>query len=359
MIIKFADDFKIKLNSIPDKITEYLKEEIDEHIFSDDADGEYDIRVEFKNSIEFDNETKYITLGSGFSEKSFYLLDGMHNKIRIGSFREKKIVVEKNFNPKCFFEILEYLYVNKILGKNMMFLHSSGAVLEDKTIVFPACAGTGKTKMLIQLMKKYNATFLGDDWTIIDNKGNVYPYLRNIRFWANDILKQKEIFKGKAFVIPGLIGDHFDFTKKDKRSLRFIKKIYSNYLNKKLPIKIKAIDINKNSNMKYNCRNKIDYTIFFSRSNTAKINHESVKASVLTEKIICATLIENRLKPDYEDWAIFANQADIDEKIVQIQKMKSIMESCFQRTKNIWLTVPLKAFPDEIATYVIKEIISE
>lgn len=358
MIINLADDFKIKLNNISEEIKRYLKGEIDEHIFPDDTSKEHDITVEFKDSIECDGEIKYVTLGAGFSGKSFYLFDDMHNKIRMGSFRNKDtVLVEKNFNSKCFFEILEYLYMNKILEKNMMFLHSSGVILEKKTVVFPACAGTGKTKMLIQLMKEYKANLLGDDWTIIDNKGNAYPYLRKIRFWPNDILKQKDIFKKDKLIIPWLIDDSFDLTKKDNRLLKFMKKVYALYLNKNLPIKLKATDINKDSIINYNHCHKIDYVVFFSRSNTAKINHELVDATVLAEKVICATLIENKLKPDYENWAIFANQVDLDSRNVQIQKMRSIMNSCFRGTENIWLKVPIKASPDEIAIYIVKKII--
>ncbi|GAF76888.1 unnamed protein product, partial [marine sediment metagenome] len=171
LIIRFADEFKIDIRNAPETIAGYLMNEIGEHIVADDAGEKCNMLIEFNDSIDFEGKVKYIrhTLTTGFNDKHFYLLDKEHNKLEVRSFRDKEVInVEKGFSPAGFFEILEYFYMQKIMDNNMMFLHSSGMTVNGKTILFPAYADTGKTLVLIQMMKKYNANFIGDDWTIMD-----------------------------------------------------------------------------------------------------------------------------------------------------------------------------------------------
>jgi len=355
MTIIFASDFRIELTNIPDEILKYLNSEIDLHILSGRGRDQFDILIDFVDEIEIVDKINYFTLGAAFSEKSFYLFDSNH-KIRIDNFRENNyILVEKHFSPVLFFDLLEYIYMHNIIEKDKMFLHSSGVLIGDKAFVFPDCSGDGKTKTLIQMLINYNATFLGDDWTIIDNKGNIYPYLKRIHLWPNDIIEHKEVFKKDFIFIPWLIDGYFDSTKKGNRLLELIKRLYSKYLNRHLPIKLQPSDINSDMVDCAHCQ-KIDYIVFFSLSNVTQINHESIDASTLTEKIIAVTLFENRKRLDYEDWAIFANQSDLDSRNEWIDKIRSIINGCSQRTENIWLDIPFKASANDIAAYIYSNI---
>jgi len=372
LIIRLADKFKIELQNAPDAITGYLVNEIGEHIVADDTGEQCDMLIEFNDSINFKGEVNYIksSFTGGFNDNHFYLLDIERNKLEVKSFSDKEVInVEKGFSPAGFFKILEYFYMQKILDNNMMFLHSSGMTVNGKTILFPAYAGTGKTLILIQMMKKYNANFIGDDWTVMDGKGNSYPYYRKIRFGDAHLLEHKDVVKHYEFVkTPGSITSQNKLFSFPKRIYKYI--LYCLYplgrfppirLTKKhlvtLPIKIGATEINKDNIVDYGNRAKIDYVIFISRSSSKKMNCKLIDATTLAEKVIWVLLSEDSLKPDFENWAIFANHYAPELMNMRIQKMKSIMCSCFGETNNMWLEIPTTASSEEIADYVIGEIL--
>jgi len=70
--------------------------------------------------------------------------------------------------------VLQLLFAQR----NMLFVHSAGIVINGKGVVLPAACGVGKTSFASEAAKIEGVKILGDDFVLLDSKGNVYPYPR-------------------------------------------------------------------------------------------------------------------------------------------------------------------------------------
>lgn len=362
MKIIFADNFIIELKKVPENIKEILKNEIREHITYDNDCLQYNILIEFTNKINYNGEIKFVNSidpNSGFNKNNFYLIHS-NKSMEIPNYpKREKIVVENGFDPKVFFDFFEFLYMQKILEKDMTFLHSSGITVNNKTVLFPAYAGTGKTLVMIQMLKQYNANFIGDDWTIITKEGNVYPYYRKLHLGWKQIMEHRDVLKKYyPMIIPWLIFEDAGGKYNGNNTLlKIFRYIYHRYFIKNQPVYIGPREINSTNVIDYSKLKKVDYIIFISRSSLKNLNYELISADTLTENMVCVTLFENELKPGYDNLSIFAHHYNYKLRQQQIEKQRSIMYSCFKKTKNIWLEVPINASSKEICDFLMKEVL--
>jgi len=70
--------------------------------------------------------------------------------------------------------ILQLLFAQR----NMVFVHSAGITINSKGILLPAFCGTGKTSFVSEAAKVEGVRVLGDDFVLLDEKGNLYPFPR-------------------------------------------------------------------------------------------------------------------------------------------------------------------------------------
>ncbi|MBT5490763.1 hypothetical protein HOK00_00180 [bacterium] len=354
MNIQFANSLRVKLEDVPPEIEKLLQNEIPLHIINSEM-KESDFRIKFKKKINTNTKYLYISLLALFDNNNLYLLDHKGNKFLYSPYI-KDFYVEENFNSEYFFEIFEYIFMNKILENDLMFLHSSALKYNDKTIVFPACNNTGKTKVLLEFLDD-GATFLGDDWCIIDKESNISPFFRNIRLYPNDIIEHKNFIKDWR-VIPSFIHNYFDDSKEVK-FLRIFKKIYEKILlrTRILPYKV---DVKEYSyDISINNKYKADLIVFYSRNNLSKIEHEIMNSEIAARKMIYAIFNENTKKPDFENWFLFANETAKDLRTYMEDQYFSIMKSAFSKSKVVWLQIPRSAKPKDIKKYLLDEILSD
>ena len=363
MKISFADSFVIELKNVPENIKVFLENEIREHIDYDDG-LPYNMLIDFTNQINYNGEIKLINSTSpfiGFNENSFYLIYN-DKRVEIPNYQKKgKIIVEKGFDPKIFFDLLEFLYMRKILENGMTFLHSSGITVNNKTVLFPGYAGTGKTLLMIQMLKHYNAEFIGDDWTIISEQGNVYPYYKKVNIGWKHIMEHKDALKRYyPIIIPRLIpkGDGGKFDSNNKL-LKIFRYIYQVYFMRNSPAYIGPREIGNGNILGYSNSKQINYVIFISRSSLEKLSYELISADMLVENMVCVTSFENTVKPDYDNFAIFAHHYSHELREQQIKKQTSIMYSCFKKTKNFWLEIPVNAPSREICDFLMNKVLND
>ncbi len=352
MNIVFANNLRVILHDTPNKIEKLINKEMSKHVVVDKnfTEGEILFEIKFKEKIKVNKTSKYISLLALFNDEDTYILDNMGNKFSYNPIY-KEFLVEKRFNESYFFEILEYIFMNKILEKDLMFLHSSSFTYKNKTYVFPACNNTGKTKVLLEFLE-WGAEFLGDDWVIIDKDCNAYPYFRNIRLYPNDVIEHKKMIKDWK-IQPKFLHNYFDDSKEIK-SLKILKKIYEKILLYKriLPYILNVDSYSKR--IRYFDNRKIDLVVFYSRNNIDKIEHTFIDSETVAKKMVYAILNENTKKPDFENWFLFANENENDKRKYFETKYLEIMKEAFSKSKIIWLQIPKIAKPDEIAKYLIE-----
>lgn len=84
-------------------------------------------------------------------------------------------------------QIIEPIMYYKLLGKDVLFMHSSGVSDGKNAYVFPAHGGTGKTTLSLSLVQA-GYKFMGDDLLFIDTKSKtVYPYLRPLHIFSYNV----------------------------------------------------------------------------------------------------------------------------------------------------------------------------
>jgi len=112
----------------------------------------------------------------------------------------EKIIICKN-NKATDKEIKLFLY-SSVFGalfhqRNMIPLHATTVVKNNKAIAFSGNSGAGKSSISLALIKQYGFKLISDDITIIsgsDSKSMVYPGIPHMKIWA-DIMDEMNINK--------------------------------------------------------------------------------------------------------------------------------------------------------------------
>src|SRR3989344_3718748 len=97
------------------------------------------------------------------------------------SFKREKYAVVYDNN-----KIIEYttyanratnFWIQNLLFKNgMSFIHAAAVEIGGKGIIFPASGGAGKTTLISYLRNLSNFKFFGDDFVIVNKRGEMFSY---------------------------------------------------------------------------------------------------------------------------------------------------------------------------------------
>jgi len=100
----------------------------------------------------------------------------------------KKYAIEKDnegnivvyiLHPRRTNPPLELIFWDQLLKQNATFIHASGIVRKGDAIIFPAWPETGKTSLIVALLKlDKSLMMLSDDYVILSASGDAYPYPR-------------------------------------------------------------------------------------------------------------------------------------------------------------------------------------
>jgi len=121
-------------------------------------------------------------------DSQFYILDSKGFKLRYdphGLLGQSEIVVERGFNTMLLNRVLEsYIFISlTLLGVTPV--HSCSVKMNGEGVLFPAWAGTGKTRLIMNLTDT-GATYLSDEWTIVDGD-MLLPYSDDIAMLDYDL----------------------------------------------------------------------------------------------------------------------------------------------------------------------------
>lgn len=345
----FAETFKINIKNIPEGFLKYLYKEIKDHL-NDGLVKDAKITVEFLDVIN-DNGNVFLSLLSSKNKgEEIFFYDKYNKKMNIKNYSKKnKIYVEKEFNKEYLFDILEHIFMQKIVEDGKCFLHCSAFEINNYVYVFPACNNTGKTKLMVELIRNNNAKYIGDDWAIVDKNGRVYPYYRSIRFYINDYIYNKDIIKAKI-PFDFLIGNYFDRKKMSLMQrfyIRVIQKIY-------FPFKLGREELERKKQAPFLGYKNTSKVYFYTRASIKKPENQIISSEVITKKMVNAILNENTKKPDFENWVGFLEDSQIKHKEEFERQLEEILGSFFDRVEKMWIKVPLNYKPMEIKRYFME-----
>lgn len=138
----------------------------------------------------------------GRDKEYFYTRDPFSRKV--GIFSNSKVIAESKIDSGWLLkDIIEPLMLLHILPKGYSFLHASAVTKNNKSLIFTAFSGTGKTNLLVSLLKD-GYFFLADELPLISKEGVVYPYPKplsicshNIKVnpWLTEVISNKNFIK--------------------------------------------------------------------------------------------------------------------------------------------------------------------
>lgn len=138
-------------------------------------------------------------------ENFFGMADGAGKKIIVqcgNAPQHFEIFVEEGFETGQLVKIMEWCFHMATSSRGFAFVHGM-AIADGKGngIVCPAWKGTGKTTAFLRMVTEGEFEFVGDDWSIVDDKGVVYPYPKSVYLYRNDIYELRDLLykhkKGK------------------------------------------------------------------------------------------------------------------------------------------------------------------
>jgi len=174
MYFNFLDLFSIKAESNKGKVFEFLSDEYEE-IFDEKINTTEEINLIFKK--DKGEEHDYIVRDPvSYDRKGVYIFDLNRKKLRLDfdtiGDNTCQIICDPDFHPPFFAILVDFLAYIYALKKRRILCHSSGLVLNDKSLIFPAWRNVGKTNILLSFLNE-KATYLADDWSLITSKGEV------------------------------------------------------------------------------------------------------------------------------------------------------------------------------------------
>ncbi|MBW2989885.1 hypothetical protein KY358_06230, partial [Candidatus Woesearchaeota archaeon] len=189
--LSFNGLINVELICPPKEVRELVIGELKEHIVG--AISRRDVVFRFVGKLRLRDPVVNLTFMAGYSEH-FFIKDYNYNKMTLPFDDMSEIIVESKFDRSLFFSMMEQIIAYKLLGKNAVFVHSSGIVHKGEGNIFIGWKGTGKTRILIELLKK--GSYLGDDWVILSKK-RIFPYFRPIRLYGKEVKDNSSILKKK------------------------------------------------------------------------------------------------------------------------------------------------------------------
>lgn len=85
-------------------------------------------------------------------------------------------------------------------AKDKVFLHSGVVAVNNKIILFPGSSNTGKSSLVLELIKK-GAHYYSDEYAVIDTDGLVHPFTRDL-----SIREEGKMWSEKNGISPNDLG---------------------------------------------------------------------------------------------------------------------------------------------------------
>lgn len=194
----------------------------------------------------FDSSHIYIRLRNGYVK--------LHKNLSTNS---QMIEYEKSVEGEAVFNLFELLFRRQLLEEGFSLTHASCVGRKDKAYVFVAWAYTGKTNMLLYMLRN-GLEYLSDDKIILSRDGYAYPYTLTLNLfdynvsvhpWLKDNLIGKHILKNLRFRGKSWVKSRLEFLIRNRnvhsRIVNFLASKAYFFINSSLfpPIDPESIDV--------------------------------------------------------------------------------------------------------------------
>jgi len=318
MNIKINDNLTIKVeNEIPshsNPISNTIKKYFRDYLITESPPNP-DILLYIKRENKIENHTQesiyHISIFACFDKENFFIKDSKGNLLTIqaNSLMRRPIViwVSKDFNLRLFLTILHGIIEIGLLFHEETFVHGLSFIKNGNTYFCPALVNTGKTSLMIELLKK-GASFLGDEWVILTANGALKRFKKPFEVSEWDLSNHFEIVKDKyghmtrtllKYYVKkfynkkiGMSGAIPPFKKIERKIFRLL--LIKKNIEFPLIIPLNKIKAEKNEN-------HVDFIYFLIRTNSKNIFHKEISNDELIDYIIASYLFEFSLF-----WNIFS-----------------------------------------------------
>lgn len=182
MNLQIANTLNIDIENAPDQFQAFLRKHIPD-LLTAKVEAP-DVSIRFVEKIVDPVWMKVAPFAERIGD-NFVYVDKYQNKAvfpigKLSSSEPLIILVEQTIVPSLFYEIVIRMVIrHRLLSKGISFVHSSGIVVGEEGIIFPAWGGTGKTNMVIQFLRD-GADYLGDDLVLTSADGMLFAFPESI-----------------------------------------------------------------------------------------------------------------------------------------------------------------------------------
>jgi len=199
MLLNIHNQITVKLESPPDRIQDWYQQELP--LFLEPTDKQPNIIVRF-SKLEIPTRALLMSSALAVHEGQSYILDNRGKVVRFSFADLDSGRVEITADPDISttfltVQIIEPIVKSLILDQGSVFIHSSSAVIHEQGVLFSAWAHTGKTNVILGLLKR-GACYLSDDWTIANNSTR-FAYPKSLNLFSYNFVHYPELRKN----IPG------------------------------------------------------------------------------------------------------------------------------------------------------------
>ncbi|MFC1662945.1 hypothetical protein ACFL04_02125 [Patescibacteria group bacterium] len=329
MIINIYNKIRVELRNPPTKVSDWFTAELPLMI-EHNPENKADINIEFTRLIIPPTAT-LISSAIAVKDKHTYIKDSASSfiKMSFNDLDKDKITlqVDHSIDPLFFIQVLEPLMQFYITFKKALFIHASAVKLNQHGVVFSAWAHTGKSNLVLGMLKR-GAGYLADDWTIID-EDNIYAYpkslnLFNYNFKHYPELKKKAPKKLRAlFALNSLVLKTMSPFAKGNNTIahyaREVKQVLDAKGHVRIPLR-QAFPVNQIVG-----ETKLTDLFLIARINTEEFKYEDMPAETYAQVMSLCLEYERR---DFLSWyrmSQFVNPIIVSRKLNKLANQQKIL----------------------------------
>ena len=212
-------------------------------------DTELTIVVEQENFLNINNDSKFFGNYIKGKHSVLYRLPSL-GSISLEEHQHGSIRIKytPDANPSDIFYFVELFLRNLAPLSGISFLHASAFVVDETPVLIMAWGGTGKTSILLEMLKN-GYDYLGDDLIPVTENGEVFPYTKRINLMHYNVKDNKNIISRvltKKIIFFSYALDFFSLLERKSKSFRifnYLSRKFRVYYSDKLNIKESHFDI--------------------------------------------------------------------------------------------------------------------
>ena len=210
MLFDLEGMIRIEIVNPPQSHGDYLKEEFHFLKSRPIVENQPDVRIIFRESMKYDqSQVTVVEAPVGYDSEGVFFFDPNHEMVRIDFANFDKgttvLKVSPDFNQHFLYIIVLYLISFKAILHGAVFCHASAVNYRGKTMLFPAWRHTGKTNLMLALLKA-GGELIADDGVLLFENGEILSYSKRIHLLYFNFLANPNLYTKIDTATKSLLG---------------------------------------------------------------------------------------------------------------------------------------------------------